>query len=376
MSLNEFEQINSVFQKSKHILVVFPSNDNGEAVGSALALKMFLEKQNKQIDIVSDNFVVPKNLKFLNKSDQILPALNHLQKFIIKVDVSKAEIDTISYDVRDNNLSIYLTPRSGTITKNDLRTAQSTYKYDLIITLNAHDKESLGDIFLNNTDLFFRTPIINIDNNPGNEHYGQINFVKLTVAGSNEIVYQILKNIDNQSISPDIATALLTSLIISTQSFKAQNVNPNTLSYASKLMDHGGKREEIIYQLYQTKSLSSLKIWGSALSKIKNYYDLKLITTSINKNDFAQTGAEEDDVWGLGEELITSTPEAESILIIHESTKENDVIKCIFITEKGDAREKLSPFNPIGNKRMVAIKINNQKIEEVEKMIIDRLKNI
>jgi len=375
MVLNESEQLHGLFQNSHHILIAFPPQDNGEAVGSALALKMFLEKQNKQVDIISDGFVVSKNLKFITETNQIHPSLNHLQKFIIKVDVSKAPIDSISYDVKDNFLSIYLTPRSGLITKNELRTAQSTYKYDLIITINAPDKETLGGIFLNNTDLFFRTPIINIDNRPSNEHYGQINLVKLTAAGSNEIVYEILKQDNENNITSEIATALLTSLIISTQSFKTANVNPNTLNYASKLMALGGDREKIIHQLYQTRSLSTLKIWGDALSKIKHYYNQKLVTTILTQQDFVKSGAEENDIIGLGEELITTAPEAELILIVYQSPAEENIVKATFISEKGrDAREILAPFNPTGDRQCVKMRWANKTPEEIEKMIVEWLK--
>jgi len=376
MSLNEDQQLQNIIQKSRHILITFPSHDNGEAVGSALALKLFLEKTNKQVDIVSDDFVLPKNLSFLPESNQIKSTLNHLQKFIIKVDVSNAPIDTISYDVKDGALSIYLTPRSGVITKNELRTAQSTYKYDLIITLNSPDKESLGKVFLKNTDLFFRIPLVNIDTRPNNEQYGQINLVNLTAAGSNEIVYEVIRQNGENVIAPEIATALLTSLIISTQSFKSANVNPNTLNYASKLMTLGGNREKIVHELYQTRSLSTLKIWGDALSKIKHYYNLKLVTTTIARQDFLRAGGNENDVFDLGQELITTAPEAELILIIYESPTEDNTVKALFISEKGrDAREILAPFSPQGNKQHVRMNWNNQTPGEVEKNIVEWLKN-
>jgi len=375
MSLDEKQQIQSILEKSRHILITFPSHDNGEAASSALALKIFLEKQNKQVDIVSDGFVLPKNLSFLPSANKIKSAISHLQKFIIKVDVTNAPIDTISYDIKDNFLSVYLTPRSGLITRNELRTAQSTYKYDLIVSLNSPDKESLGETYLNNTDLFFRTPVINIDNRPNNEHYGQINLINLTASGSNEIIYQTFLQWNESKVTPEIATALLTGLIIATQSFKSANVNPNTLKYASQLMSLGGEREKIVHQLYQTRPLSTLKIWGGALSKIKHYYDLKLVTTVLTRSDFTQTGSTEDAIIGLGEELITTAPEAELILIIYESPTEDGTIKAVFISEKGkDARTLLAPFSPRGNKQSVQMSWKNQTPESIEKTIVDWLK--
>src|SRR3989338_5216265 len=158
MALTDFEQLQKVLKTSKYILVLFNSQDNGDGLASAVALKTFLEGLHKQVEIVSNNFISPKQFKFLPGADTVKPELAHLQKFIIKVDVSKTSIETISYDIKDSWLSIYLTPKQGIIGKQELRTAQSTFKYDLIVTLNTPDLESLGTTFFNNTDLFYKTP--------------------------------------------------------------------------------------------------------------------------------------------------------------------------------------------------------------------------
>ena len=110
MVLNTTQQLQQALEKSKHILLVLPTEKNNDALSAALALKLFLKKQYKQADIVADGFVLPKILKFLPGIEDIKPELTHLQKFIIKVDVSKAKIETLSYDIKDNWLSIYLTP--------------------------------------------------------------------------------------------------------------------------------------------------------------------------------------------------------------------------------------------------------------------------
>ena len=128
MALSDFQQLTKILENSKYILLVFNSPQNGDALASGLALKRHLSKEQKQADIACSGFALPKNLKFLGGSDSVQSELTHLQKFIIKVDVSKAPIDTLSYDVKDDWLSIYLTPKHGAITRNELRTAQTTFK--------------------------------------------------------------------------------------------------------------------------------------------------------------------------------------------------------------------------------------------------------
>lgn len=376
MALDEIQQLQHLFAESKHVLLVFNRSDRGDALASALACKTFLEKQHKQADIVADEFVLQKNFSFLSGAEKIQSELTHLQKFIIKVDVSKAPIETLSYDIKNGWLSIYLTPRQGNITKNELRTAQSTYKYDLIITFGISDLEALGGVFLNNTDLFYRTPIINIDHQPNNEHFGQINIVEITSTAVAEIVFKTLKQLNISLIDESVSTALLTGMIVATQSFKTPNVNPSTLSCASELINLGAKREEIIHNLYRTRTLSTLKLWGEALTNLKHDQTAKLSWITINSDQIARSGANEDELKDIIFELINSAPEAEMILLIYETKTNNlPIVKGILYSETGkDTRTLLAPWHPEGNKKQATFTVNDKTLPETERMIVEYIK--
>ncbi|OGH83651.1 MAG: hypothetical protein A2261_02400, partial [Candidatus Magasanikbacteria bacterium RIFOXYA2_FULL_44_8] len=314
--LNDIEQIQKVLSDKKFVLIALPPNADGDSLGSALALKIALEKQRKQVDIVCGDFVVPKNLKFLPQIESVKKTLTNLQKFIIKVDVSKNKIESLSYDIKDDWLSIYLTPKNGVVTKNDLRTAQTTFKYDVIITIGVGELDNLGEIFYNNTDLFYRVPVVNVDHRATNEHFGQINLVELTATSLSEIIHQIIQNIGPELLDGQIATALLTGMIIKTKSFKTTNVSPATLNLASQLINSGGDREKIIQQLYRTKSISTLKLWGAALTHLQYDARLGLVWTSITRDDFVRSGAGESDLDGIIDELLANSPEAKMILVL------------------------------------------------------------
>jgi phosphoesterase RecJ-like protein len=377
MALNEIEQLRLLLEKSRHILLVVNSNQNTDAICAAMAWKKLLEKQRKQIDIIADNFVLPKNLRFLKGLEDIQPHLSQLQKFILKVDISNVKIDTLSYDIKDNWLSIYLTPKQGIITKNELRTAQSGLKYDLIITINAQDLESLGNIFLNNTDLFYKVPIINCDNHPGNEHFGQVNFVDLSATSISESTYKTMAQLCEPDIDATIATFLLTGMISQTQSFKTANVSPSTLNLASKLMNLGADREKIVKNLYRTKSIASLRIWGIALTHMENDPKLGLVWTTITREDFTRAGAAEDELKDLNEELVHNSPEAKIILLLHEDTRgENKVHGFLYSDKQHDAKLLLQGLQPEGNKKSASFTIENKTIKEVEMEVIEKIKKI
>lgn len=377
MALTEIQQLQHSLETSKYVLIVFNSTQNIDAICGALALKKFLEKQHKQADIVSDSFTVPHNLRFVKGIENIRGEISHLQKFIIKVDVSNIKMDTLSYDIKDNWLSIYLTPKQGIITKNELRTAQSNFKYDLIITINAQDLESLGNVFFNNTDLFYRVPVINFDNHPGNEHFGQINFVELTATSTSEIIFKIMSQLGEAYVDEDIATALLAGMISQTQSFKAPNVTPYTLNIASKLMNLGADREKIVKNLYRTKSLASLKIWGQALTHMESDPGLGLVWTTLTKDDFARSGAGENELKGLTDELISNAPEAKVIVLLCEDTRSNDTIHGFISSDKQfDAKLLSQPYNPEGNKKSASFSIRGKNLKDAETEVLDYVKKI
>jgi nanoRNase/pAp phosphatase (c-di-AMP/oligoRNAs hydrolase) len=328
--------------------------------------------------LAAEGFTTPKQFHFLPGAADIKNELGHLQKFIIKVDVSKVKLETISYDIKDSWLSIYLTPEQGLITKNELRTAQSSFKFDLIITLNTPDLESLGGIFLNNTDLFYRTPVINIDYHGNNERYGQINAVDLTATSTSEIVYQLLRQIDEAAISKEIATALLTGMIATTKSFKTANVTPQALNVASSLIKLGGERETIIQNLYRTRSLATLKLWGQALTHLKSDPALGVVSTMITREEFIHSGAEAGDLKGVVDDLISNSPEAKIVVLLYQlpGEAESDKVFGLISSERHhDALMLGRELHASGDKKQATFTLENKTLKEAEEHVLATLKN-
>lgn len=371
MALSEIQQLQKILETSKYILIVFNSRDNGDSVSSAIALKRFLEKQHRQADIACSDFSAPKNLSFLPEIDAIKPTLSNLQKFIIKVDVSKTTLESLSYDIKDSTLHIYLTPKNGLISKNELRTAQSTFKYDLIITLNTPDLDSLGNLFFNNTDLFYRTSIVNIDHLPNNERYGQINMVDLAATSTSEIIYKIIKEIGEQFFDSGISTTLLTGMTVATKSFKNPNITPFTLQIASDLMARGADREKIVQNLYRTRSIATLKLWGEALTHLQNNPKLGLVWTTITRDDFTRSGGAPEDLKGIIDDLLSNSPEAKVIVLLYEIENGSKRIGGLVATEKNhDAMLLLKPLQPDGNKKLARITIQGKTLKEAEEIVL------
>jgi len=372
--LTEIEQIKNLLAGKKHVLIAMPGEPSGDAIGSALALDHYFTSQNQRAEIVSAGFSIPKNLKFLAGIEKIKSQLALRQKFIIKVDVSRAPIESLSYDVKDGWLSIHLMPKHGSITKNELRTAQTTFPYDLIITLDTVDRNALGDIFFNNTDLFYRVPTINIDHHAHNEHFGQINLVNLNAVATAEIVWELITNLNNTATDENTATAILTGLITKTNSFKTASVSPGTLQLAGRLIDQGANRELIIQNLYRTKTIPTLKLWGRVLSHMQIDRAHGLVWSSLTRDDFARSGTSPADLHGLINELLLNSPDTKMVLLIYESENGQPINGLLAIEKDYNALTLLAPFNPSGDKKEATFVINDKSLTEAETLVLNTIK--
>jgi nanoRNase/pAp phosphatase (c-di-AMP/oligoRNAs hydrolase) len=362
---------------SSHLLITFRKEWNVDAAASALALSAFFTARGKRVDIVADGFVAPKSLAFLPGVENIRPAFSQLQKFVISLDVSKTPIDELSYDVENGKLRIHVTPKNGgRYDGKDVTTAASEFKYDCIITVDTPDYASLGTLFSANTEFFFNRPVVNIDHDPANEQFGNVNAVDITATSSAECTYSLLKETGEHFMREDIATCLLAGIISKTRSFKTSNVTPKTLDIASALVAAGAHRDEIVNGLYRTRTLATLKLWGRALARLKFDPSIKMAWTLIVRQDFVHAGASEEHLVDVIDELIMNSPEAEIYGVLYEQEAAGEPGKiagiCAMIsTEKhADALGLVAGLKPEGTRRLARVCFPHASIMEAERSII------
>ncbi len=373
MALKESQQVLEAFKRSTRPLICVPSGASADHYASALGLARTLEKLEKKPTIVAADGATPKNTQFLSGHERIQHKIENLRQFVIELDATKTKVDELTYELKDEKLFVYLSPKKGFWEAADVRTSSSGYRYDLIICIGSPDHESCAHLYQENTDFFFRTPIINIDHTPENEHYGQINIVDLTASACGEVCHDLIASIEPGLIDEEIATAFLTGMIAKTKSFKTKNVTPKTLQTASKLMAYGAKREHIIQHLYRTRSVSTLRLWGRALARLKTDDQTHIVWTMLSAQDFMQAGAEEQDLPDVIDELLSSSPNAHVTVLIFENAQHE--IKAIVRTERPiDAVSLCSPFHASGTHEEVRLTFPNKTITQTETQLMDHIK--
>ncbi len=370
--LTQNEQIFKLIKDSKNILITFTNDWNGDAIASALAMQLFLKKINKQSDIIADKLQQKSTYNFLPTFNNINLYSEALNNFIISVDISNIKIKNIKYKIENNFLKFIISPEKGALKKEDIVFESDKNKYDLIITLDSPDLESLGKIYEYNNNFFYQTPLINISNKTSNEGFGQINKIDISSVSTTEILFNLFNKLSKDLINDDIATCLMAGIIFKTENFKTQNITPQLLSSSSQLISIGARREEIVNKIYRSRSFNTLKLWGRALAKLSSELDNKLIWTTITENDFIKTNTNKESLNDIINELIINIPNAEIIILLYESEQETSVI--IYSPKNINANEIVKQWNPRGTKYSALINLKKQ-ITEAEEEIIPYLKN-
>ncbi|MCF7794739.1 DHH family phosphoesterase [Patescibacteria group bacterium] len=381
--LSKEEQFFKEINKAKNVLISFSVDFNGDAISSSLALFWLLKKMGKQVNIVADSGLShnseqissEKIFNFLPGFSNIKDTIDNVRKFIVSLDISNAKVDQIKYTLEKNKLNFIVSPKEGFFTDNDISTHTSGFKYDLIITIDAMDLESLGKTYDNNVEFFYKTPIINIDHHASNEEFGQINIVNLNAIASSEIIFNIFKGQSVDLIDEDIATCLLTGIIYKSKSFKTPNLTPKTLLNTSQLINLGARREEIINNLYRSRSLESLKLWGKVLNNLKSLNKEELIYSSLTIQDFKDTGADSKHLLSVVEELIASIPKAKIIIIFYpQKDNENNTKFFIFSIKNINSLEIVKEYQVQGSQKL-AQGIVREKLDIAKNKVLETVKN-
>ncbi len=376
--LEKNEQMINQIQKAENILITGYVPWNEEIIPSALALQLILKKLNKNSEIVLEtekekNYLKPSLESFsIFKNFQFLKTkLENLSDFVISLNLSGAKIGKVKYKVNQKTLNFYITPEEGIFSSEDISTHNTNFKYDLIITLGTADLESLGQIYRQATDFFYKTPIINIDNQASNEEYGQINLVDLTKTSVAEAIYSIFEEEKEKYLDSEIADCLLGGIIYKTHNFKTP-VTPDTLSAAYNLITLGADKEKIINQFYRSQNLNTFKLWGKALNNLTQIENNSFLAwTTLNSRDFRETETREYDLINLINELTINIPGIEVFAVFYGGERKSNAL--ITARKFKDLKKLFSEYSPAGSNKLIQIR-TEKNLEEFKKEIINLLR--
>jgi len=380
MELPIDQQIFEQIRKSNKILIILPQNILADGLSAALGLRLFLNKLQKDVLVVSSG-QAPENLKFLPGADALKNQISAGKSLVVTVDTTVKKLEEISYQTTEAKAQIYLKAKGEEFAAQDLSFSTEKFPVDLIFVLGAKSLEDLGKLYEDNTDLFFETPKINIDNHADNEYFGQLNLVDITVSSVAEILAEVLQKYEEQLVDQDIATCLLLGIIFSTRSFQHVQTTPKAFLKASELVALGARQQEIIKNIYKTKSLPLLKLWGRALARMKILEVEKIVYSVLNLADFERAGAGEDELLSVLAEFIDNISGYKIIALLAEPVKNS--ARLLLLAHEQIPAEKLAASLGqgakildlgLGNYKIIEQNFENESLENLEARFLEVLK--
>ncbi len=148
--------------------------------------------------------------------------------------------------------------------------------------------------------------LVNIDHHASNDNFGSANLVDATSAATAELVSRVIDAL-GITWTPDMATAALVGIMTDTGSFQFPSTDGRALERAARLREAGADLQAITYNIYRNKRFEALKLWGFAFSRLAREQNGQLVWTELRTADLPASGARDEDVSGLVEQIARSS---------------------------------------------------------------------
>jgi len=290
MEAKDIKKIKTLLQSSENIVITCHKGPDGDAIGSTLALYLYLKKQKKNVKvIVPDDF--PFFLKWLPESDHIL-----------LYDGNKEESDSLI-----NNA-------------------------DLIFTLDFNALHRTGDMqeILSTASAKF----IMIDHHQQPDTYAEVTYSDTSICSTCQMVYHFIDALDDlNSIDTDIANCIYTGIMTDTGSFRFRSTTSTTHRVIANLIDIGIDNAKIHQNVYDSNSYNRLQLLGKSLTNLKVIPELNTAYISLSADEQNEFNAQKGDTEGVVNYALSLR--GIKLAAIFKEDQNNGLIK-ISLRSKGD----------------------------------------
>jgi hypothetical protein len=247
-------KISNFLLSQKTVAVCLPKEPTHDNWCAGLAMIDALTNAGVETKLYSENDL-PKGLHFLPYSPN-LELKNTFENEGVVLTIPKQLGTSLEIHTESNEeTSIYtFTNTSADVSIESIKIQSTFEKIDVFVVIGAKSLTELGVIFEAKPSLFYTRPIINIDASIQNELFGTENLITSKTNSLSHWIYQILTENKNFLISPQCATILFAGITIHTDSFQVGNTTPDFLNLAGKLLEHGANHQQVIQNIFKTKS--------------------------------------------------------------------------------------------------------------------------
>lgn len=309
------DEILEKIKQANKVLLITHVNPDGDTLGSAAAMKLFIGDKADILVQVKKEVQVPEMYKFL-------PALDDVKY-----------LDTVKDE------------------------------YDLLIAL---DVASIDRIVEFPREIFNKCAnTINIDHHKTNKGYAKINLIKGGYSSTGEVLYDFFNDAKIE-ITKEMAECLYVAILTDTGCFRYETVTKDTFLAASNLMQKGIDTSLIAKKCYDNKPKSMITFQAEIITNAKFVFNDKVAYAIITPSDMKKYNVKNEHTEGIAETLRSIKSVDISILL-----KENEekTTKVSLRSKTIDLTPVVEKFNGGGHKMAAGCTIRKPAKEAIELLL-------
>ena len=252
-------------RNADRITAICHENPDADTLGSALALRIAVERLGKQAEVVA--------------ADPVPPSL---------VDLPGAD---------------------------EVRT-RPQLEPDVAVVLDGPLSRT-GAVATDAADWLSRARIVNIDHHISNDGEGaSITWIDAEAAATCEMMALLIPEL-GVPMDAQLASVLTAGIVQDTHTFSHPNATPRTLRVAADLLAAGAPLSAIHRSIYADKPFSTLALWGRIMAGIAQRRDGRIVHAAMTTDMLAETGTQPVASEGFID-LLASTKVADVTVLFKE----------------------------------------------------------
>lgn len=240
-------------EAAQNIVLTTHINPDGDAIGSELALHLFLTELGKSSVIINPD-PTPKNFEFLTGS---------------------------------NEIQVYQTESHTRAIENA----------DAVIILDVNSQRRFAPV--SEAIANARARKIVIDHHLDPEPFADVYLVDPNICSTGQIVMHLIQTASPETLNRAIAEALYAAIMTDSGNFRFPRTDSALHRLIAQLLEAGADPTHIYEEIYNQGSFSRAVLLGKALASMQMYHNGRLCIMTVTIDMIEQAGAEDDNTEGF-----------------------------------------------------------------------------
>lgn len=305
-------QWNDAVWSAKRPLLVLPPSVDTDMFAAACALGHALRATGSDVTILCPR-AMSGHAQFLTGTLSVTQTLEDTKRFTCTLpgDVRIDRVESNVLAAGGGTITLHLAPGSSPLPF--LTLAPALPDFDRIVTLGAQDLSEIAPLFGDAHALLAQVPLVTFSWQPSSEAFGRWNVLFEQARTLSEVVACFLKESAPASLKDHVATCALAGIVARTKHFRTDLVTPHMLNVSADLVAAGAERTKIIEELYRTRSVATLRLWGTACARLQEIAP-GVLFSELTEDDFLRSHTTPDVLFDIAQEVLQSSDATRKVI--------------------------------------------------------------